>query len=517
MTVRNSNRITLRAGLALALSGLCASALAATFSIIVNMPDCLNGCNANEPGLVAQGFDGNLYTTMPAQVFGQGTVVAFPPSVPASFNSGTLPTLPVIHPLKGNDGSAPQSGLTLGTDGAFYGAAIFGGPPPSSGASGLGSIFKVTFPNPAVAGSTNQAATYTTLYTFKNNGDGAHPNAPPVQGPDGNLYGVTYDGGNIYRIGTNGVGFVVLAHLNLPMQTPLTVGEDGNLYGVTADGGNNGYGTIFQMTLAGQVTPLYSFHGANDGGHPHGKLLWARDGMLYGSSTMGGAPSSQGVIFRQDPHVVNAYTIVHALAGMNAAEGSGITAGLMQGSDGRLYGLASAGGTGSVGTLFTLDTSGTTFTVLKAFSGGDGTNPYSTPALHTNGVIYSATKTGGPLSNGAEGLVFSYSPGMSPFASLVGSTRSFPATAAFGVLGQGFTQATGVKVGTGVANFSVVSDTYMVVYAPGVCVGRVLVSEPNNVTLATPQVVSVSNATITKFQVCPVRLPPLNPRAPLLH
>jgi hypothetical protein len=56
-----------------------------------------------------------------------------------------------------------------------------------------------------------------------------------------------------------------------------------------------------------------------------------------------------------------------------------------------------------------------------------------------------------------------------------------------------------------------------VVYAPGGCVGQVFVSEPNNVTLATPQVVSVSNATITKFQVCPVRLPPLNPRAPLLH
>jgi hypothetical protein len=128
--------------------------------------------------------------------------------------------------------------------------------------------------------------------------------------------------------------------------------------------------------------------------------------------------------------------------------------------------------------------------------------------LDTNGLIYGTTKTGGTLANGAEGLIFSYNAGMPPFASVVGSTRSFPATAAFGLLGQGFTHATGVKVGAGAANFSVVSDYYMVVYAPGGCVGQVFVSGSTG-TLVTPQVVSVGNATIAKFQICPRRLPNL--------
>jgi uncharacterized repeat protein (TIGR03803 family) len=495
---------SLTAGIALALGCLGVPAQANTFSIIVNMPDCLHGCNPNAPGLAAQGFDGGLYTSMPSQVFGQGSIVAFPPSVPPSLNGGTLPTLPLLYALKSSDGSTPQSGLTLGTDGSFYGTAVFGGPP-SPGAAGLGSIFRVTFSNPAVAGTTNSTPSYTTLYSFTGGNDGAHPYAPPVQGPDGNLYGVTTDGGNLYRIGPNGAGFTVIAKLGQPMQAPLIVGEDGNLYGITTGGGSYGYGTIFQSTLAGQVTALYSFQGAADGGRPQGSLVWARDGMLYGTTTMGGATTSQGVIFRQNPHVANGYTVVHALSG---AEGSLISAALVQGSDGKLYGVASAGGASSVGTLFTMDTAGTALTVLKAFSGSDGVNPYSTPTLGTNGLIYGTTKTGGTLANGAEGLIFSYNAGMPPFASVVGSTRSFPATAAFGLLGQGFTHATGVKVGAGAANFSVVSDYYMVVYAPGGCVGQVFVSGSTG-TLVTPQVVSVGNATIAKFQICPRRLPNL--------
>jgi uncharacterized repeat protein (TIGR03803 family) len=504
MTMRNSNRNTLRAGLALALSGLCASALAATFSIIVNMPDCLNGCNPAAPGLIAQGLDGNLYTSMPAQVFGRGSLVAFPPAVPASL--GMLPKIPAVYSLQPADGSAPRSGLTLGTDGSFYGTAATGG-------TGLGSIFRLTFPNPATAGTTNSVPAYTTLYVFKNNGDGAHPFAPPVQGPDGNLYGVTNDGGFIYRIGTNG-GYTVIAAVGQPMQVPLIVGEDGNLYGVTASGGFYGFGMIFQATLAGQVTALYSFQGGSDGGRPGGKLLWGHDGMLYGTTAMGGAPTSQGVIFRQNPHTVNAYAVVHQLSGN---EGTSPTAGLVQGSDQRLYGVTSQGGSGSFGTLFSVDTGGATVSILQSFSGPNGVNPFATPTLHTNGLIYGGTSTGGTLANGAEGLMFSYNAGLLPFVSVVGSTRSFPATATFGLLGQGFTHATGVKVGTGAASFSVVSDTYMVINAPGGCVGQVFVSEPNNVTLATPQVISVGNAPITKYQICPIRLPPLNPRAPLLH
>jgi uncharacterized repeat protein (TIGR03803 family) len=220
--------------------------------------------------------------------------------------------------------------------------------------------------------------------------------------------------------------------------------------------------------------------------------------MLYGTNTMGGATTSQGVIFRQNPHVVNAYSVVHQLSGM---EGSGPTAGLVQGTDGNLYGVAAAGGANGVGTLFAVDPAGKAFTPLFTFSTPYGVNPFSTPTLHTNGMIYGTSKSGGVLANGAEGLVFSFDAHLPPFASVVGSTRSFPAGATFGLIGQGFSHATGVTVGPGAATFSVVSDTYMVIYAPGGCRGPVVASEPG-VTLTTQQVVSVGNAAIAKFQVC---------------
>jgi uncharacterized repeat protein (TIGR03803 family) len=509
---------TVATALALALSGAGIRAQAATaFTIIVTPPNCVSGCSADEPGLTAQGFDGGLYTTMPAQVGNGtgGTVVAFPPfvspqiNVPGMIVNGVYSSYPVVHQLVSSgpnasiEGLHPHSGVTLGTDGSFYVAAVDGG-------TGSGTIFKLTFQNPATAAQSNATAGYGLLHTFANGLDGAHPFAPPVQAPDGNLYGVTAAGttsGNVYRVAPDGTGFGVIASLGVAMLDPLIVGEDGNLYGVTDSGGAYGFGMIFQSTLAGQVTPLYSFHGGTDGGRPHGRLLWGLDGMLYGTAAMGGA-GSQGVIFRQDPHVVGAYTPIHPLAGN---EGSSPLAGLVQGINGTLVGFASAGGTFGAGTIFAVDPVSGALTPLFAFSAANGVNPQSTPVLHTNGILYGSTTSGGVLANGGEGVTFSYDAHLPPFASVVGSVRSFPAGASFGVIGQGFLQATAVTVGPGAANFTAVGDTYMVVYAPGGCSGRIVVSEPGG-SLTTPQVIGVGNASFAKFQVCrPVlRRPPIN-------
>ena len=92
----------------------------------------------------------------------------------------------------------------------------------------------------------------------------------------------------------------------------------------------------------------------------------------------------------------------------------------MQGSDGFLYGLATAKGTltqyygpGGVplftpmGTLFKLSTTGANFSRLYTFEGyvyngqGPGMAPFSTPTLHTSGVIYGLTLGGGYNSGGS--------------------------------------------------------------------------------------------------------------------
>src|SRR6266516_7861459 len=72
----------------------------------------------------------------------------------------------------GSDGTGPERGLTLGTDGNFYGTTSLGG------ASNNGVLFKVS-PN----------GTYTALHEFAGGTDGANPTAPPIVASDGNLYG----------------------------------------------------------------------------------------------------------------------------------------------------------------------------------------------------------------------------------------------------------------------------------------------------------------------------------------
>ncbi len=488
----------LAAGLTLAVSGAYAPAQAGSYTKIVDPPDCLHGCNGETPGVVAQGFDGGLYTTMPTQVFGSGTVVAFPPGLPPPLMGTGLPYLPKVCDVGAMSASVPVSGLTLAVDGSFYGAARNGG-------AGYGLIFKVTFPSPATASTAGAAASCTPVHTFTNGADGAYPRGAPVQGPDGNLYGTTSNGtqanGVIYQLNPSTLAFTPIAKIGVPLWAPLIVGEDGNLYGVTDTGGTYGSGTIFQVTLAGQVTTLYNFQGSNDGGAPRAPLLWAINGLLYGTTYSGGA-SGDGVIFRQNPHVVNGYSVVRPFT--NAVNGAGSQSGLVMGSDGNLYGVAGSGGANGAGTLFVADTAGNAITPLVAFSAplGTGTTPLTTPTLHTNGLIYGTTNSGGTHGSKAYGVEFSYDAGLKPFASVVGSTRGFPANAVFGLIGQGFAHATGVTVGPGAANFQVISDTYLQVTAPGGCQGHIVVNETPGSSLTTPQVVSVGNSSMVKYQVC---------------
>jgi len=78
---------------------------------------------------------------------------------------------------------------------------------------------------------------------------------------------------------------------------PLVQASDGSLYGTTVNGGIYGNGTVFRVDPNGAITPLYSFIGGGDGGNAYAGLIQASNGYLYGNTASGGNNGS-GEIFR---------------------------------------------------------------------------------------------------------------------------------------------------------------------------------------------------------------------------
>jgi uncharacterized repeat protein (TIGR03803 family) len=75
--------------------------------------------------------------------------------------------------------------------------------------------------------------------------------------------------------------------------------SDGNFYGTTYGGGAYGKGTIFKITPGGTLTMLYSFcaqSGCSDGSNPIAGLVQASNGKLYGT-TYGGGAYNDGTVF----------------------------------------------------------------------------------------------------------------------------------------------------------------------------------------------------------------------------
>ena len=438
--------------IALVIAAFSTATRAQTYTVLKDFIGSTTGSNPVNPGLLAQGQDGNLYGTLQiGGKFGDGTVFVFSPSTGVN----------VVYNFGGPDGHGPTSGLHLGFDGNFYGSTYLPYSPT------YGEVYKVT-PSGAL----------TVLYQFTNGADGAYPWTPPVQAPDGNLYGVTNNGTvpTAYRITPSGV-FTVIATLPSRTVAPLILGTDGNLYGTTQYGGTFNGGTIFQLTTKGKLKIVHSFD--NNSYSPVGPVMQGADGKLYGTTAQGG--TSYGVVY--ECATGGAYKVLHNFA---YADGTTSLAGLVQGSDSYLYGVSSAGGTG-YGTFFKVNTKGTVFSVLHNFdktNGGD--SPLSTPFLHTSGVIY------GMNSNGTNGYgnFYSMDVGLKPFASLFVIWSGKVGTQV-GILGQGFNTATGVKFGSGLGTFEVISDTYMLATAePGATTGTVTVLEPGG-NLVTPQTFKV--------------------------
>jgi uncharacterized repeat protein (TIGR03803 family) len=351
------------------------------------------------------GLDGNFYgTTRAGGKGGGGTVFEVTPG-------GALTTLYTFSAPRfiyiGNkfvytnsDGALPYGSLML-TNGDIYGTASGGG------SSGVGTLFEIT-----------SGGAFTNLLTFTN-ANGANPGGALVPGPNGYLYGTTGEGGtsgngSVFEVTLTGVFTTLYSFANDNGAEPyagLTLGPNGRFYGTTYTGGSygagvqvnaDGYGTVFEVTTNGALTTLINFANTN-GQTPEAGLTPGPNGNFYGTTYSGGSNGFGGTMFETTTNGV--LTTLATFAGGTNAQNP--AAGLIPGANGNFYGTTIYGGADDSGTVFEVTTNGV-ITNLYSFTGGnDGSFPYGSLTLGTNGNFYGTCAYGG---NDGYGTVFEVTP-----------------------------------------------------------------------------------------------------------
>lgn len=208
----------------------------------------------------------------------------------------------------------------------------------------------------------------------------------------------------------------------------LIQGLDGNLYGTTYGGGLKGYGTVFQMTTAGNLTTLYNFCSlgvggpCSDGSEPVAGLTLGADGNFYGSTSTGGVSnycnesSRCGTTFKLTSN--GALTTLSDFCNqIRCSDGENPLGTQVQGVNGVFYGTTSFGTDNANGGTIYATTAAGKFTSLYDFCSqtncADGWDPQSGLVQGRDGNFYGTTMLGGAqnCSTSGCGTIFKVSPG----------------------------------------------------------------------------------------------------------
>jgi uncharacterized repeat protein (TIGR03803 family) len=366
-----------------------------------------------------------------------------------------------LHDFFISDGWYPDAGLLMGSNDILYGTTLNGGFETTSSSEGTnGLIFNIS-----------TSGLFNVQYEFTGTNDGSEPAAPLIQGSDGNFYGTAtggdaigaaaqdpegyalYNCGVVFKTTSSGAPTIIYSFTGPDgcYPGPIVEGADGNFYGTTLVGGpainetthNNGYGTIFKVTPAGQLTTLYIFSGP-DGDKPLA-IVQGSDGNFYGTTSVGGPAFNgttvgYGTIFKLTP--AGQLTTLYSFSG---PDGATPLAGLIQASDGNFYGTTSAGGQSNDGTVFKVTPAGE-LTTLHTFPGSDGAIPEG-PLLEDNAGNFYGTAMRGGLDD--LGVVFRLA--ISPPVQLTGIvSRKVHGTA--GSFDVDLTNGNGIECRSGAAN-----------------------------------------------------------------
>jgi uncharacterized repeat protein (TIGR03803 family) len=283
----------------------------------------------------------------------------------------------------------------------------------------------------ALFASQSQAQSFHALHRFTarnwrsdlgwTNSDGGNPSGLMLS--SNTLFGTTEGGGSyakgtIFKLKTDGTGFVTLHNFNggdgSDPEGSLTLASN-VLYGTTRLGGSSRTGTVFAVNTDGTgFRTIYSFTGGSDGKDPYAGVILVSN-TLYGTTYAGGnyfnndreGDIGEGTVFAVNTDGTG-FKILHAFSGTNDGARPCCKM-LLLGTT--LYGTTEQGG-GGQGTLFKINLDGTGFTNLHSFTKPYGAFPkwtnvdgiYLSWGLISSGSTLYGTALGG--GNWNKGTVF---------------------------------------------------------------------------------------------------------------
>lgn len=309
------------------------------------------------------------------------------------------------NPAIPGDSSYPLSNLIL-VNGLFvelYGTTY------SGGAFGGGTVFRVR---------TNGAA-FTTLHSFDGStSDGYVPIGGLVRDGSGNLYGTTEFGGasnlgTVFKMNATGSSFELLHSFTggptdgYHPENQLVL-ENGNLYGTAVEGGVNARGVVFRLSTSGESYGL--LHDFDVDGNRPEPLVRGEPGVLYGATTWGGT-SGFGTVYRIHEDG-SGYEILRSFNG-GVSDGKYPLGGLTFVPPNHLFGVTDSGGFFGEGTLYSLSTDGSAFSIVYSFSNAPGFayDPRGAPVFDGVDTLYGTTRLGGLHG---EGTIYEVKIGFSP-------------------------------------------------------------------------------------------------------
>lgn len=347
-------------------------------------------------------FANNLVEGLPGKLFGllssggkAGRGVFFQYDIPTNIytnivNFGSSPT-----------GSYPESSLLHAANGKLYGMT------PSGGVNEQGVLFEYDY----------LTDTYTVKVDFSDS-IGANPKGSLFEILPGRLLGVTSGGG------TNNRG-VIFEYNYLTQvyekkydfidssgsypQGSFVLASNGKLYGWTRSGGSVGGGVIFEYDyFNNSYVNKMDMVGATE---PSGSLIEANNGKLYGMTFRGGV-NNRGALIEYD-YISDSLSILYDFW---YSDGQSYGGSLIKASNNKLYGITYNGGSSGNGLLFEYDPQSNYFVRSLSFNPTIGSNPRGSLLEGSNGKLYGMTTCGGFYGRG---VVYEYDYTNSNYTKLV--------------------------------------------------------------------------------------------------